>query len=624
MPTTLEHSPIETHEESSSDVCVALFDLNENCRSQVDYYRKALHVLAVHFGSPYAAIRINHAASTLDERVRSETDDSTIWEAAVEEAILDCHTEGVPLTRMYEIKGTSFQAAVLAVPVCETPGCPIGAMAVIVGSDNELFTKACLGEFAALVALTTSLTLPTGTSPSRDAGDDSALKRAMVKSSDFQSLHEMAFAITNSLKNKFSCERVTLGQVDNGRIRILSISGLDNVYSKSPGVQHIRQAMEECLDQGSVICFQDEEKWSDESVSTNHYLHRRWHAEIGSGSVASVPLIVGQECVAVLSMSRSRQLPFSNDELIQIEQVVTPFAPALLLVAKADRGLVRHFVDTIKSGLSWLLAPRSYQRKVIASAVIASIVYFCFASIGYEITVPSQITPTEVHVFASPYEGTIKACYVEVGDDVAKGELLYQMDTTDLQLEHDRLEADLEVLRLRVNQAMATEDVRAAALAAAESRVILAQIEIARRNLAKANVVAPFQGTVVTGKLSQRIGEVVPLGTPLLEFVPKGSWSIELLVPEAMTTEIEVGYEGQFACIARPGESIKCTITRIRPSPEPRDGKNVFITEATVESNPTWMRSGMEGTAQIDAGSRRVWWVALHRVIDFAHQTFWL
>jgi hypothetical protein len=58
--------------------------------------------------------------------------------------------------------------------------------------------------------------------------------------------------------------------------------------------------------------------------------------------------------------------------------------------------------------------------------------------------------------------------------------------------------------------------------------------------------------------------------------------------------------------------------------PQPRNGKNVFIAEATVEDNPAWMRAGMEGVARIDAGTRRVWWVALHRMIDYLRLTFWL
>ena len=114
------------------------------------------------------------------------------------------------------------------------------------------------------------------------------------------------------------------------------------------------------------------------------------------------------------------------------------------------------------------------------------------------------------------------------------------------------------------------------------------------------------------------------MGEALLEFVPESDWSIELQVPEATVTELEVGFEGRFACNARPGEPLNFKIGRIRPSSEARDGKNFFIAEAIVEDNPAWMRAGMQGVAQIDAGERRLWWVATHRIINYLRLTFWL
>lgn len=624
MPITLEHPAAETGERTPADVCATVSELGETCRTKSKFYREALRVVAGHFGSPYAAIRITQSASELHERVTSETGDTETWESVAEDVLLESQAENVPIARLYGIKGTSLQVAALAVAVCEQPNRPIGAMSLIARCDNATFAKAYLGELAALVSLIATRARLIGSKGTWASEDDGALKRAVVIASDFQSLHELAFAVTNSLKNKFACDQVTLGQVRGGSIRILSISGLDNVYPKSPGVKHIRQAMEECLDRGEAICCQDEDKWSEESVATNHRLHRRWHEEAGNAPVASVPLLVGDECVAVLGVSRSKQLPFREEELARIRERVTPFAPAMVLVAKADRGLFSHAGNTLKNGAGWLLAPRSYRRKAIAAAILASIAYFCLATIGYEITVPSRITPTEIRCFASPFEGTIKACHVEVGDETVRGQLLYEMDTTDFQLQRYKLESDVAVLQLRANQALAAEDVKSAALAGAEMRVIQAQLAITRHNLAGAQVRAPSDGTVVSGELSKRIGEVVPMGAPLLEFVPEGDWSIELMVPEATATELEVGFEGRFACNARPDEPLDCRIVRIRPSSKPVDGMNVFIAEATVEGNPRWMRVGMEGVAQIDAGKRRVCWVALHRIIDYLRLNFWL
>ncbi len=622
--TTLEQPAAEKKKSTPLEICTKLGELGESCGSTSKFYRQAMEAVAEHFGSPYAAIRITHSTSTLDDNMTAADDDTLLWVTAAEEALLDSQAENLPIARLFGVAGTSLRVAALAVPVCEQANRPIGSVALIVRCENAAVAKILLGELTALVSLIATRAWSIGSKGNTDAGDDSALKRAVVKATDFQSLHELAFAVTNSLKNKYNCDQVTLGQVVGGSVRILSISGLDNIYPKSPGVKHIGQAMEECLDSGEVICCQDEDKWSDESVATNHRLHKQWHDEVGGAPVASVPLMVGDKCVAVLGMSRAKQLPFSSDELSQINETVAPFAPAMMLVARADRSLPRHSIDTLKQGTSWLLAPRSYQRKMITAAILAGIAWFCFATIGYQITVPSRIAPTEIRCFAAPFEGAIKACHAQVGDEVTRGQLLYEMDTTDLLLARDKLESELAVLRVRVNQALISEDAKSAALDRAEIRVLQAQLEITRHNLAAAQVRAPADGAIVSGELSKRIGEVVPMGEPLLELVPEGDWSVELLVPEATVDELHAGFQGRFACSARPGEPLECKIARIRPSSEPVDGKNVFIAEASVEGNPPWMRAGMEGVAQIDAGRRHVWWVALHRIIDYVRLNLWL
>ncbi len=636
MTTTREASPPNEEladrksgaEDVQSDVCAALIELGKSCRSGEKYYREALQFVANHFGSPYSAIRVTHATSTIEEHVRSETDDVAAWESEAEYVLLESQVKHTPIARMYEVQGTPVKVAVLAIPICEPDGGLVGAMSVIVRCESLKIAKLYLGEFSAIVSLIAStawqISMPSSPGGTQNTKNDQAVERAVVKASDFKSLHELGFAITNSMKNKFSCEQVVLSYVKGSKLQIISISGLDDVYPNSPGVKKIHSAMEECYDFADVICSQIEDDWTETSVTSNHCLHRAWHIENGSAPVASVPLMVGDNCIGILSFTRAKKFPFTQVELSKIVETVSPFAPAMMLVAKAERGLWNHMTDSAKKGASWFFAPRSYQRKLVAALLLAGMAYFCLAKTDYQVTTTSQITPSDVQVFAAPFEGTIGDCHVEDGQTVERGDLLYEMDTTDLQLEMDRLESELEVLRLRVNQALVIRDVRAASLAGAEIQVVTAKQDITKHNLSHAQVRATSRGTIVAGKLSQRIGEIVPLGAPLMDFVPEGDWSIELVASEGVATDLQVGLKGEFACNARPGEMLHCKIVRLRPSFEPRDGKNVFIAEAIVQDNPEWMRPGMEGVARLDVGQRRVWWVTLHRAIDYIHLNFWL
>ncbi len=252
MTTTLEKQPTQT-QNVSDDLFAALNEIGEKCRSKSKYYREALRAIAGYFRSPYATIRITESTHTLDERVHQTPDDAETWEAAAQEVLLRSQVDNEPIARLYGIKDTDTKAALMAVPVCENAQSPIGAMAIVSCCNDASLAKAHLREYSALVSLiATRAQLIGANAKSPSSEDDSSLKRAFVKAADFQSLHEMAFAITNTLKNKFGCDQVVLGQVQKKKVRILSISGLDDLYPKSPGVKHIQQAMEECLDHGDV------------------------------------------------------------------------------------------------------------------------------------------------------------------------------------------------------------------------------------------------------------------------------------------------------------------------------------------------------------------------------------
>ncbi len=64
-----------------------------------------------------------------------------------------------------------------------------------------------------------------------------------------------------------------------------------------------------------MICCQRDDGWSEEERINDYRLHRHWHEHCGGESVASLPMMFDERCVAVLSLSRPADEPFSADEL---------------------------------------------------------------------------------------------------------------------------------------------------------------------------------------------------------------------------------------------------------------------------------------------------------------------
>ncbi len=135
---------------------------------------------------------------------------------------------------------------------------------------------------------------------------------------------------------------------------------------------------------------------------------------------------------------------------------------------------------------------------------------------------------------------------------------------------------------------------------------------------------APCDGVIVEGDLRTRIGEIVPLGEPLLRIAEAGEWKLRLHVPEYAATLIKVDEPGEVALSARPDVSLPLRVRRLDAESVAHQGRNVFIAEAHLDGPvPEWWRSGMEGVARVDVGRHPIWWVWLHRVIDGVRIQLW-
>ena len=316
--------------------------------------------------------------------------------------------------------------------------------------------------------------------------------------------------------------------------------------------------MEECLDCGSTIQSKPGNDWSQSGGKQGHRLHRQWRAAIGDAAVASVPLKMDEQCLAVLSLVRPGNVGFQSDELKEISELAGAYVPALQLVARASRGWLAQTRDSLRDSLLWLFARNRWGRRVTAAAGVLLAVWFCVGTWEYRLSTPCQLTPTRLQHCAAPYEGTIRSAHVEAGDHVKQGQLLFAMDTRELDLESGELRSEAAVLELEVAHAAARQQFEAAALARARLQVTLARLAGVQRRIEMAHVRAPADGTIMVGDVERRVGEVVKLGEPLLEFAAHGSWAVELRVNSRDAQLVSAGQKGRFVTIAtaRPSDSM--------------------------------------------------------------------
>jgi len=165
-------------------------------------------------------------------------------------------------------------------------------------------------------------------------------------------------------------------------------------------------------------------------------------------------------------------------------------------------------------------------------------------------------------------------------------------------------------------------------IAQASADALAEQIKILEHRLAKAQVVSPIAGVVVSGDLQRQIGAPVKTGEVLFEIAQLESLRAELSLPEDQIADVRVGQRGRLATVSRPEERLDFVVEQINPVAEVVKQRNVFkVRVRLLEVDPVgrhaWLRPGLEGVAKIDIDKRSYAWLWSRRLVQWVRMRFW-
>lgn len=431
---------------------------------------------------------------------------------------------------------------------------------------------------------------------------------------------EFAYSLVNALANQFGTEQVAFGITSGQRIVPLAISGLADFKSSSPGVAIMTQAMEECLDFGSLIAVPTPVGQEPALLP----IHRRWSAEAGAASVCSVPLADSEGISAVVSLRRTGERPFTKDELSALTRTLQPYGHALRMLDRATRPLQQHVKLAAKESLQKSFAAGSAGRPVLVVGILLFGCWLILGSLTYRPICTARVVAENMVQMTAPANAKLLKSYVQPGEEVKAGQLLAEFDTAETTLQLQSLEREIASAEVEVRRSITARDTSSAALYKARVGVLMTQAAGLQQRLERARLVAPENGTIVRADLEKRIGQMFAPGDLVLEFAPRGGWNLEIQVPDDIGTLVQPSQIGTFAAASYSSYSMPFEIQYVGGTAQVVDGNNVFIAQAPLAERPEWMKSGMEGTARISTVEKPVWWVLAHRVIDWCRLSFWI
>lgn len=161
------------------------------------------------------------------------------------------------------------------------------------------------------------------------------------------------------------------------------------------------------------------------------------------------------------------------------------------------------------------------------------------------------------------------------------------------------------------------------AVLAAQIDQVEASLSLVTDKLARATLVAPFDGVVISGDLNQLLGTPVEQGKVLFQIALLDAYRVILQVDERDISFIELGQKGELTLSAILNDPLAFTVHQITPVSTPQEGRNFFRVEAHLTHATDRIRPGMEGVGKVTIGERKLIWIWTRSLIDWVRLTTW-
>lgn len=431
---------------------------------------------------------------------------------------------------------------------------------------------------------------------------------------------KMAFALCNELVIRYDCDRVSLGWVKGPYVRLMATSHVEKFDPRSTAVRALESVMEEAMEQQSLIFYPPSGQQSGLILRA----HEIFAEGPGGSFLLTVPIVRGEKVEGVICLERNSAALTEADRW-EIRLVGEALSRGLAELHDRDLWWIDRLRVAGKGWLEGLMGPRNAAWKLAGGAVAGFLLLAMVLPWSYRVDSALAIRSKDLLFMPAPFDGYLRRVHVQVGDRVAQGDVMVELDTSDLSLEESMANAEVQRSASETQKAQGMRQLAEMQINYARQLQSAARLDLIRNQLNNAQIRAPYEGIVIEGDLKKNVGAPVRKGDLLLKFAKTEDAFIELEIDQAYVHEVHVGSKGEFALVGRPDQKFNFTVNRIDPVAVNREGRSVYLARATADGGfqPIW-RPGMGGTAKIEAGDRSLLWVMTHRTVRFLREFFWI
>jgi multidrug resistance efflux pump len=437
---------------------------------------------------------------------------------------------------------------------------------------------------------------------------------------EHKSLGQAAMAVVNELATIGKADRVSLGIERDARLELRAMSRTAWFDRKSQLVETIENAMEEAIDQEAAIGHPS----LPESRGKVTVAQRDLTARSGAAAVLTVPLLSGGHPVGALTLERNQGPEFDAASVMLCEVVGEVLGPALQVRLENERWFAGRSVDTLAEWRAKLMGPRHQAMKLVTVLVLLAALFLALADGTFRVSAKTAVEGSVQRATVAPFDGYIAEAFARAGSTVKRGEVLAVMDDRDLKLERIKWDTEKEQVARKYSEALAKRERATAGIFAAQLSQVESQLALTEEKLVRTQLVAPFDGAVVSGDLSQLLGAPVEKGKVLFELAPLDKYRVILKVDERDIAFVSVGQRGELALTGITGTTLPFTVKTVTSVSTAQEGRNFFRVEAQLDETATpRLRPGMEGVGKISVAERRLVWIWTRHFVNWVRISLW-
>ncbi len=211
--------------------------------------------------------------------------------------------------------------------------------------------------------------------------------------------------------------------------------------------------------------------------------------------------------------------------------------------------------------------------------------------------------------------GRVKKVKAREGDEVRSGDVLVELDDSELLLRKKEIMTKLSIIERRIVEAKAREDAPLLQELYIKKALFKERLSRALEDIKRTVIRAPFDGIVLTPDVEELEGKVMPIGAEVMRLSEKDRLRVVVSIPEDSLSYIWPGRRVVGAVKSAPGREFEGRVIYVGRSyldpagiliggglsqgNKANSSAGGFIAEVSVDKSDVRLRPGMSGRAKI-------------------------